>query len=311
MRKEIIFTLENSYRDNMDVYGFHFGKGEKAACIVGAIRGNEVQQLYICSQLVKALKELEEKGAIVHDNEILVIPSVNHSSMNIGKRFWATDNTDINRMFPGYHAGETTQRIADGVFRAIQGYNYGIQFTSFYLPGDFVPHVRMMDTGYQNASLANLFGLPYVVIRQPQPIDTATLNYNWQMCKTNAFSVYTRETDRIDEESAGQAVSAILRFLTRMGIVRYNSHSGYIASVINEGDLMAVYSGCGGIYRRCKDPGQEVRQGEKIAEVLHPYEGNVIETIEAPCDGIVFFAYKKPLVNEHEIVYQIIKRMHE
>ena len=59
MRKEIIFTLENSYRDNMDVYGFHFGKGEKAACIVGAIRGNEVQQLYICSQLVKALKELE------------------------------------------------------------------------------------------------------------------------------------------------------------------------------------------------------------------------------------------------------------
>lgn len=49
MRKEIIFTLENSYRDNMDVYGFHFGKGEKAACIVGAIRGNEVQQLYICS----------------------------------------------------------------------------------------------------------------------------------------------------------------------------------------------------------------------------------------------------------------------
>ena len=30
MRKEIIFTLENCYRDNMDVYGFHFGKGEKA-----------------------------------------------------------------------------------------------------------------------------------------------------------------------------------------------------------------------------------------------------------------------------------------
>ena len=54
-----------------------------------------------------------------------------------------------------------------------------------------------------------------------------------------------------------------------------------------------------------------MRQGEKIAEVLHPYEGNVIETIEAHCDGIVFFAYKKPLVNEHEIVYQIIKRMHE
>ncbi len=311
MKKKLIYSMKSPYREELKVWGYHFGKEEPSACIVGSMRGNEIQQMYVCSQLIRRLHELEQKGGIVSDNGILVIPAVNYYAENIGKRFWPADNRDINRMFPGNHAGETTERIAAGVFEQIRGYNYGIQLASFYRPGDFVPHVRMMETGYQSASLANLFGLPFVVVRKPQPIDTATLNYNWQMCKTNAFSVYTRETDRIDEESAGQAVSAILRFLTRMGIVRYNSHSGYIASVINEGDLMAVYSGCGGIYRRCKDPGQEVRQGEKIAEVLHPYEGNVIETIEAPCDGIVFFAYKKPLVNEHEIVYQIIKRMHE
>lgn len=126
------------------------------------------------------------------------------------------------------------------MFRAIQGYNYGIQFTSFYLPGDFVPHVRMMDTGYQNASLANLFGLPYVVIRQPQPIDTATLNYNWQIWNTNAFSVYSSATAQIDERAARMAVASVLRFLTRMGILRYTSHSGYIASVLREDDLTNV-----------------------------------------------------------------------
>lgn len=131
MKKECIYTLKNQYRDDLNIYGYRFGKGEKAACVVGAIRGNEVQQLYICSQLVKSLKRLEEKGAIVGQNEILVIPSVNHSSMNISKRFWATDNTDINRMFPGYDAGETTQRIAAGLFKAIEGYSYGIQFPSF------------------------------------------------------------------------------------------------------------------------------------------------------------------------------------
>ena len=311
MRKEKIFTLENCYRDDMDVYGFHFGKGEKAACIVGAMRGNEVQQLYICSQLVKVLKELEEKGAIVHDNEILVIPSVNHSSMNIGKRFWATDNTDINRMFPGYHAGETTQRIADGVFQAIQGYNYGIQFTSFYLPGDFVPHVRMMDTGYQNASLANLFGLPYVVIRQPQPIDTATLNYNWQIWNTNAFSVYTSATVQIDERAARMAVASVLRFLTRMGILRYTSHSGYIASVLREDDLTNVKNALPGLYRRHVEPGQEVHRGEVLASIIDPLEGEVISQILSPTDGIVFFAYHEPTVMEGTIIFKIIRRLHE
>lgn len=62
-----------------------------------------------------------------------MVPSVNHFSINIGKRFWPSDNTDINRMFPGYKEGETTQRIAAGVFENIKDYSYGIQFASFYI----------------------------------------------------------------------------------------------------------------------------------------------------------------------------------
>lgn len=61
--------------------------------------------------------------------------------------------------------------------------------------------------------LGNLFGLPYVVMRTPKPIDTTTLNYNWQIWESNAFSVYTKETAHIDEDSAAQAVSAVLRYL--------------------------------------------------------------------------------------------------
>ena len=72
-----VYKRQNLYRADMNIYGYHFGKGEKSACIVGACRGNEIQQLYICSQLVRKLKELEERGAIVKNNEILVIPSVN------------------------------------------------------------------------------------------------------------------------------------------------------------------------------------------------------------------------------------------
>ena len=60
MKKEIIFENKALYRDNFRVTGFRFGEGKKSACIVGSIRGNEVQQLYTCSQLVQALKELEK-----------------------------------------------------------------------------------------------------------------------------------------------------------------------------------------------------------------------------------------------------------
>lgn len=185
--KEVLYSLKGIYRENFEIEGYGFGHGEKSACIVGAMRGNEIQQLYICSQLIKVLKDLEMRGAISHNHEILVIPSANRFSMNVEKRFWPVDNTDINRMFPGDEAGDTTKQIAAAIFESSKGYSYGIQFASFYMPGDFIPHVRMMETGYQSASLANLFGLQYVVIRKPKPMDTATLNYSWQMNGTNAF----------------------------------------------------------------------------------------------------------------------------
>mgnify|MGYP003164697037 CR=1 FL=1 len=118
MKKDIIFSLSSPYRDDFRVTGYRFGKGEKSCCIIGSLRGNEIQQLYMCSQLVKTLEALERKGDIAYDREILIIPSINSYGTNIGKRFWCLDNTDINRMFPGDPDGETTERIAAGISTA-------------------------------------------------------------------------------------------------------------------------------------------------------------------------------------------------
>lgn len=231
--------------------------------------------------------------------------------MNIGKKFWPVDNTDINRMFPGKENGEATDKIADGVLKQVAGYSYGIQFASFYMPGDFIPHVKMMETGYQSPSLANLFGLQYVVIRKPKSFDRSTLNYNWQMYNTNAFSVYTNSTDKIDEVSANHAVVSVLRFLTRMGIIKYTCHGGYIASILNEGELKPVKTERSGIFRRLKEPGDGVERGDVLAEILDPYEGEVILKVVSPTDGIIFFAYNSPMVMENVVVFKVIRRMHE
>lgn len=311
MFQDILYTVKSPYRDDMHIMAYRFGKGEKAACIVGPTRGNEIQQLYICSQVIKELARLEKTGAILNNNEIMVIPTINQFSTNIEKRFWAMDKTDINRMFPGREDGETTERIAAAVFEKVKGCSYGIQFASFHTPGEFIPHVRMMDTGHQSTSLANLFGLPYILVKKPQPFDMGTLNYCWQMSGTNAFSVYTPATASIDEASAKQAVSAVLRFLTRMGIIKYNCHSGYIASVVEEEALMPIKTDVSGIYRPLKKPGEEVKFGDILAEVVDPVEGEVISQIIAPSDGIIFFAHSKPLVIQNCIVYKIIRRLHE
>lgn len=311
MNREVLFSLSSGFRDDTEITGYRFGKGERAACVVGAMRGTEYQQLYICSQLIDLLARLEEKGEIVNNKEILVIPCINSNSMNIGKRNWVRNNADLNRQFPGNPNGEAPDKIAAAVMEAISGYNYGIQFASFYLEGEFIPHVRMMGTGHESTSLANLFGLPYVLTAQPRTFDNRTLNYNWQLSGTNAFSIYTSATEHIDEALARQAVSSVMRFLTRMGIVKYNCHNGYIASVLAEEDLLTLKSNSAGFIRRLKAINQEIRRGDILAEVIHPYEGNIIDRIVSPVDGILFFAQTSPLLFQHAAAFKIIKKLHE
>lgn len=311
MHKEEIYRVHFPYREDMVIQGFRFGKGDPTACILGAIRGNEIQQMYICSQLIRELKELEMNGCINAGKSILVIPVVNSIGLNLDRRFFGVEDVDINRDFPGRNNGDTTDRIAFEIFDRVKEYTYGIQLTSFYMTGEFVPHVRMMETGYQNTSLANLFGLPYVVVRKPSPLDTKTLNYNWQDEMTSAFSLYTNRNDTIDDASAVQALSAVLRFLTRMGIIRYESHSGFISHIIMEEDLTDVYVGKGGIFRGLVKPGEYVRYGYPIAEIKDPYEGFIKEAIIAPTSGIVFFAHTEALITQGEMAYRLIHRLHQ
>lgn len=307
MNKRIIYELSGLYRDNFRVTGYEFGEGEEALCIVGASRGNEVQQIYCCSKLIKKFKQLEKEGRFTKGKKILVIPSINPSSMNIQKRFWPTDNTDINRMFPGYDLGETTQRIADGVFKEIMNYQFGIQFTSFYMPGDFVPHIKMMDEGFSSTEIASQFGLPYVIVRKVRPYDTTTLNYNWQVWDTQAFSLYTTSTTRIDTNSAGQAVLSVLNFMSAQGLVKYSGPAPAPSKIVNDTDLVSVQTSESGIFEALVKAGDDVKVGQPLANIVHPYESEINETLYAPCDGKIFFIHNEPLTYANTAVIKIVR----
>lgn len=307
MKKRIIYQIKGLYRDDFRVTGYEFGKGKKSVCIVGTMRGNEVQQLYCASQLIKKFKQLESEGRIAAGHKILIIPSCNPYSLNIQKRFWPIDNTDINRMFPGYNLGETTQRIADGVFKEIMDYQYGIQFTSFYMPGEFMPHVKMMDEGFSTVETAEKFEMPYVVIRDVRPYDTATLNYNWQVWDTQAYSFYTTTTTTIDRNSAGQAVLSVMKFLASLGIVKYQSGNTKKKSiVVRDTDMVTVQTAKSGIFESLVKVGQDVKEGTPLANIVHPYEGFNMETLYAPVDGKIFFMHTDPLTYANTAVFKII-----
>ena len=307
MTKEVIFQINAVYRDDFRVTGYSFGEGEESVCIVGSMRGNEYQQIFVCSELIRKLEILEEKGKIAPGKKITVIPCANPYSVNVKKRFWTIDNTDINRMFPGYDQGETTQRIAGGIFEKIRDYRYGIQFASFYMPGEFVPQVRMMKTGSEDIELAKLFGLPYVVLHNPRPFDTATLNYNWQIWDTDAFSIYTTSTSDINKESAEQAVLAVLSFLSKCGIINYRGYDGYISRVVDSKDFLNLRTRHSGFFMGNVRAGQRVKRDQELARITDPYTGQVRQVITSPIDGVTAFVHNETLAYQQTAVIKLIE----
>ena len=327
MKKILLFEMKSLYRDNMRVYGYLFGadvlfpgesvpvsaaggdglfpaeqagtdgasRCEKTIAIVGGMRGNEFTQIYEASQLVKHLTHLEEQGRIAEGKTILVIPTVNPYSVNSEKRFWPTDNTDINRMFPGYDKGETTQRVTAALFKILDGFRYGIHLTSHYISGNFIPHVKILDTGRDYTESAKAFGLAYIHSASPSFYDTTTLNYNWQVWETEAYSIYGGDDKNTDPDAASQVINAILNFMDHNSIVQFGHHRGYISSVITDADQKVIKSAHAGFFDCHVRIGDVVHQGQKIASILDMGDGSVLEEITSPCEGIVFFIQSNPL----------------
>lgn len=298
--------MPSPYRDSFRISGCWFGEGEKTIAIVGAMRGDEIQQQYICARLVERLKELERRGMIADGQSILVIPSCNPFSMNVSRRFWAMDSTDINRMFPGYDKGETTQRIAAHVFEHIKDFKYGLQMASFYIPGDFVPHVRMLRTGYEDTETACLFGMPFVTTRKPLPFDTTLLNYNWQVWGCKAYSIYAGQTSAVDDKTSQFTIEAVLRGMKKLGIINHREqNAGYQSVVFDESELVNITARRAGIFDRLVGAWEQVKEGQVLARILDPYDCSVLEEIASPAEGTVFFAHNGPLALEHGIIYRI------
>ena len=308
MEKIEILRIESLSRAPLVVEGYLFkGSDVKApkVAIVGAMEGDSILPLYCASTMVDFFKNKIDKKNIKGD--VLIIPSINHYALNIGKRFWPLDNTDLNMMFPGYELGETTQRIAKRVFDAISGYDYGIILERRPDPATCLPYIKLYKSGYEDLKSAKKFGFKMIHHRTMKSIDTVTLQYNWQLWGTKAFSIMCPSDNQVDKKIASQINQAMIRFMDKTKIIDYHIFNGYESTVIDRESIEVVKSPRSGIFISKELPGNYVSKDQVIGEIVHSLEGDVIHQFLAPCNGMVTCFYSNSLIYEHAVAFRIAK----
>ncbi|HHD77273.1 MAG TPA: succinylglutamate desuccinylase [Campylobacteraceae bacterium] len=307
MQKIEIVKIESLSRAPMVVEGYLFEGSDPEApsvAIVGAIEGDAIIPLYTTSRLVEFLSRKLEKEQKIRGN-ILVVPSVDHYALNVRERFWPLDKTDLNMMFPGYSEGETTQRIAHKLFEAVQGYTYGITLRSRPDNADCIPHVVLLESGYEDLEGAKRFGFKFIYHKEVQSVNTVSLQYNWQLWHTKAFTIMTPRNAEPAGYDSDTVFQALVRFLERSGVIDYPMFYAYESNVVTREEISVVKSPQSGIFVTQKTPGAYVHAGEVIGEISHALEGRTIHTFTAPCDGMITCLYNHALIIEKSIAFRI------
>lgn len=306
MKRFDIVTLESPNRAPLRIEGFLFGeentKGPSIA-IVGAMSGDHVNQLYVASGLVDYLRTKEEEGKII--GKILVIPAVNAYALNMGEKFWPLDKTDINMMFPGYYQGETTQRIAARLFDTLKGYDYGVILEGRRDQGMCLPYVKMIQSGYEDLECAKDLGMNFIHYRPHDPVETAMLQYNWQLWETKAFSIVFGKNGTIDQRDSEEVHTALVRFLSKRGMLKFSVFEGRQSNIIDPHKITLLKASRAGIFISKVRCGTHVEKGERLGKIIDALSGEKLEKIISPCEGIVTCQYSHPLIFQNSIAFRI------
>ncbi len=309
MKEEILFHIDSLSRGPMSVKGFRFGVPDStpSCVIVGPMTGNAIDQLWIASHLVRFLRQKELENAGFVKGEILIIPTANTYSFNMGKVFWPMDNTDIDVMFPGYDKGETTQRIAAKLFEKSNNFDYAILLEARKDHAECVPYVKVLKSGTEDIEDARDFGLEFIYHKDVEPIDTVSINYNWQVWNAKSFSIISGKKGTLRKIESGKVIDAIIRFLSKKGLIDYALFEGSKGNVITKESIEIIKSVGAGLFDALTLVGDHVVHGQPLARIYNALDGSLLQTIVSPCEGIVTCRYDYPLIFQNAIAYRIAK----
>ena len=306
MKRFDIVSLESPNRAPLKIEGFLFGEENTdgpSIAIVGAMSGDHINQLYVASGLVEYLRIKEEEGKI--SGRILVIPAVNAYALNMGEKNWPLDKTDLNMMFPGYAQGETTQRIASRLFETLKGYDYGIILEGRRDQGMCLPYVKLVQSGYEDLECVKDLGMGFVHYRPHEPVETAMLQYNWQLWETKAFSIVFGKNGSIDQGDTDQVHTAIVRFLSKRDILDFHVFEGHKSNILDPNRITIVKASRAGIFISKVRCGTAIKKGEVVGVIMDALSGKKLEKMLSPCEGIVTCQYAHPLIFQNSIAFRI------
>lgn len=301
-------------RDAFDIPYHDVGPREAAprVALVAGIHGNELNGVFVLARLASYLRGVAQG---VHEGQtlrrrVVIVPAVNVLGINTQMRVWPFDKTDINRMFPGYSGGETTQRIAGAVLELTGPAHYRIDIHSSNVDFEELPQVRLYEPSEAERRAAMLFGLPAVIERRMDKVFTSTIGHAWRQYEGESFVIQVGSAGTLQPGHCERLFRGLVAFLARAEVLTgvelaLDDETTHYFGLRQTCPLIAERAGM--FVTRC-DVGHWLQAGAVIGQIYDGFDGDLREEVRTPVAGMLTGIRRQPLLYQGNLIARVQTR---
>jgi hypothetical protein len=312
--ERILLHMTAPSREDFDLPYHDVGPQHEAprVALVAGLHGNELNGVFVLSRLASFLRRVEA-GARPDAKllgRVLIVPAVNVLGVNVRTRAWPFDGTDVNRMFPGYDAGETTQRIAAAVLELTARAQYRIDLHASNADFEELAQVRLYDATEADRDAARWLGLPAVIERRGNQAYQATLASAWRVGGGSSLVVQAGHAGSLQPQHCERLFRALIDFLEHAGVlvgVRLAEPEEDVHYFGQQQSFPLISDHAGWFVSRL-EVGQWLLAGERVGSVYDGFSGEPRAELHAPVSGLLAGIRRQPLLCEGDLVARILTR---
>ena len=280
-----------------------YGNSRKRICIVTGTHGDELEGQFVCYQLQKILNSRKDINGIID-----IYPSLNPLGMDSMNRKVPFFDLDMNRIFPGDKEGSLVESVAYDIVSDLKGADLVIDIHASNVYLKEIPQIRINETQADNLiDLAKHMNVDYIWIHSASTVLESTLAYTLNDMDTPTLVVEMGVGLRITEDYGNRLVDGILNTMKYSGMLTDdvpNVKQPIISLDKNVNFLNAKYAG---LFLPSTDHDNFVEKGMLIGQIVNPLNGEILDNIYSPCDGLLFTLREYPLVNEGSLIGRILE----
>jgi predicted deacylase len=277
--------------------------GSKRISIVSGIHGDELEGQYVTYLLAAWLKQ--NPNAIM--GIVDIYPGVNTLGIDSITRGFPLYEVDLNRVFPGGEDEFLPGQLVHALALDVKGSDIAIDIHSSNIFLREIPQIRI-NKEFSNATLplAKELNCDFIWIHDAVTVLEATFSHTLNTMGTKTLVVEMGVGMRLTKEYGFQLLRGILNLMKKEGIIDTDEEFEVREPFSSEiGEVFYLNSPTSGLFVPALSHCDIIKQDDKIGEIVNPLTGDVIQTLYAPHDGILFTLREYPVVYEGSLIARI------